>query len=110
MGLISVLRNARKFSKTRGALLQNFRILVSEEDAEIIISINNDRPHLNEHELAIAFLSHSCSRIDPESKKAEDSAKRWLHVANMALENGWVNSEIVAELDENIKKHFGNYN
>lgn len=107
MGLLSVLRNGNKFRKTRDALLQNYRIALDSDDANIVININEAYPSLNEHELAIVFLAVSSDKLDPSNDRAVESARRWARVASMALENGWVGSDAVAFLDGKLRENLG---
>jgi len=107
MGLLDVLRNGNKLRKTRNALLQNYRIALDSGDAEMVISINNAHPSLNEHELAIAFLAFSSDRLDPASDRAIQSARRWSRIAKLALENGWVGSDAVEFLDSKLRENLG---
>lgn len=107
MGLLSILRNGSKFRKTRDALLQNYRIVLDRNDAEMVIKINEAYPSFNEHELAIAFLAVSSERMDPASDRALQSARRWSHVAKLAQENGWVGSDAVEFLDSKLRENLG---
>lgn len=107
MGLFNVIKTASKFRKTRDALLQNYRIALERDNAEDLIKVSEHYPSLNEHELAIAYLAYNSRNLESSNPQVAQSAQRWIHVANMALDNGWVKSEIVKLLEDSLNEYLG---
>jgi hypothetical protein len=107
MGLFNVLKTANKFRKTRDALLRNYRIALERDNAEDLIKVSERYPSLNEHELAIAYLAYNSRNLDPSNPRVAKSAKWWIRVANMALNNGWVNPEVVKLLEDSLNEYLG---
>lgn len=107
MGLFDVFRTANKYRKTRDALIQNYRIALERDNAEDLIRVSERYPSLNEHELAIAYLAYNSQNLDPSNPRVMQSAQWWVHVANMALNNGWVKPEVVKILEDSLNEYLG---
>lgn len=107
MGLFDVFRTANKFRKTRDALVRNYRIALERDNAEDLIKVSEHYPSLNEHELAIAYLAYNSQNLEPSHPHVAQSAQRWIHVANRALDHGWVKPEIVKLLEDALTEHLG---
>lgn len=107
MGFFDVIKTARKFSKTRDVLLQNYQIALERNNAEELIKVSERYPSLNEHELAIAYLAYNSPNLDPSNPRVTQSAQWWIKVANMALDNGWVKAAVVKQLEDSLSEHLG---
>ena len=107
MGLLDVFRTANKYRKTRDALIRNYRIALERDNAEDLIRVSERYPLLNEHELAIAYLAYNSQNLEPSNPRVMQSAQWWIHVANMALNNGWVKPEVVKLLEDSLNEYLG---
>lgn len=107
MGLFNVIKTANKFRKTRNALFRNYRIALERNNAEDLIKVSEHYPSLNEHELAIAYLAYNSRNLEPSNPRVAQSAQRWIKVANMALNNGWVKPEVVKMLEDSLNEYLG---
>lgn len=74
MGWFNVIKKARKFRKTKDALLRNYRIALERDNAEDLIKVCEHYPSLNEHELAIAYPAYNSSNLEPSNPRVAPSA------------------------------------